>query len=412
MDSGSLQRQKLRIMKVTSGWLAVIALFISIQLHGQDITENKFGKGIVNVIAKDSSYSLKMGLRMQSLFTSDWGITELDGLGEGESAFLIRRARLKFQGYAYSSKLEYKFQLGLSNRDIAGGSEFTRDTPRLILDAVVMWNFHENFELWVGQTKLPGNREQLISSGSLETVDRSLVNSIFNLGREMGVQLHHQFSLGGDFLVKEAISVSQGEGRNVTSGNIGGYLYMGRIEFLPFGDFNAYSGADFDRETTPKLALGASYGYNNDAVQTNSNTGDYLVNDIGFYQTDISTFFLDAMFKYRGFSLMGEYGHRSAEDAFAKNSSGTLTGDVVSIGEGFNVQAGYLFPGDYQVVGRYTTIGFDDQITAVVEDQYTLALSKYIVGHKLKIQTDLSYTDLNLGLEDGLTYRLQLELQL
>ena len=27
------------------------------------------------------------------------------------------------------------------------------------------------------------------------------------------------------------------------------------------------------------------------------------------------------------------------------------------------------------------------------ENQYTLGLSKYIVGHKLKVQTDISYLD-------------------
>ncbi len=399
-------------MSIRTGWVTVITLILSIQIYGQEITGNKFGKGLINIEAQDSSYSMKMGLRMQSLFTSDWGITEEDGFGDAESAFLIRRARLKFDGYAYSPKLKYKVQLGLANRDMSGASEFTRNTPRFILDAVVMWNFYENFELWVGQTKLPGNREQLISSGSLETVDRSLVNSNFNLGREMGLQLHHETNLGGDFLLKEAVSISQGEGRNITSANLGGHLYMGRLEFLPFGDFDSYSGADLDREATPKLAVGVSYAYNNNAVQTESNTGDYMLTDTGFYQTDISTLFLDAMFKYQGFSLMGEYGHRSADDAFARNSDSSLTGDVVNIGDGFNLQAGYLFPNSIQLVGRYTTIDLDDSISQVIENQYTFAISKYIAKHKLKVQTDLSYTDMNLGLEDGLTYRLQLELQL
>ena len=40
------------------------------------------------------------------------------------SAF-IRRARLKFDGFALSPKLKYKLELGLSNRDIAGASIYT-----------------------------------------------------------------------------------------------------------------------------------------------------------------------------------------------------------------------------------------------------------------------------------------------
>ncbi|MFD2516739.1 porin [Salinimicrobium flavum] len=398
-------------MKFQKSIFAILLLLSSLSIKAQDVTESRFGKGLFNVIAKDSSYSANFTVRMQSLFTSDWGIPEAGDWEDAQSNLMIRRARLKLGGFAYSPKLKYKLQLGLANRDISGASPYTSNAPRYILDALVAWNFYENFELWVGQTKLPGNREQLISSGSLETVDRSLVNSYFNLGREMGVQLHHSTNLGGNFLLKEAVSVSQGEGRNITTGNLGGHQYMGRLELLPFGDFDAYSGADLDREETPKLAIGLSYEFNNDAVKTRSNAGSYMVNDEGFFETDITTFFLDAMFKYRGFSLMGEYADRRADDAFARNSDGSLTGDAVNIGKGYNLQAGYVFGKDWQVVGRYTNIDLDDQISEAIENQYTLALSKYIAKHKLKIQTDLSYTDLDLGLDDNLLYRLQLEIQ-
>ena len=41
---------------------------------------------------------------------------------------------------------------------------------------------------------------------------------------------------------------------------------------------------------------------------------------------------------------MGKYAHREAADPIAKNSDGTLTGDIVQIGDGINLQTGYLFP--------------------------------------------------------------------
>ena len=398
-------------MNIRSAFFVIACTLTINNLQSQDITENKFGKGLFNVVAEDSSYSAKFTVRMQSLFTSGWEVPVEREWGAAETNMLIRRARLKFEGFAYSAKLEYKFQLGLSNRDMSGYSPFTRNTPRFILDALVKWNFYDNLELWVGQTKLPGNREQLISSGSLETVDRSLVNSYFNLGRDMGVQLHHSFLLGEDFIIREAVSVAQGEGRNVTEGNLGGHQYTVRGEILPFGDFDDYSGADLDREETPKLALGVSYDYNNNAVRTESNSGDYLFTDYGLFETDIKTLFVDAMFKYEGFSLMGEYAQRSADEIFAINEDNSFTGGAVNVGEGFNFQAGYLFGNNIQMVGRYSRIDLDDCISQVIEDQYTLALSKYLVGHKLKIQTDLSYTDLNPLFDDSLLFRLQLEVQ-
>ena len=398
-------------MKFTRSLLPVFMLVTVFYAGAQDVSDNTFGKGLVNVVAEDSSYSMSFAARFQSLYTSQWGFPEYKEFGSGESNFLIRRARLKFGGFAYTPKLRYKIELGLSNRDLSGASEFTHGAPRMILDAVAKWNFYENFELWAGQTKLPGNRERLISSANMQTVDRSLVNSRYNVDRDMGVQLHHYFVIGDEFLVREAFALSQGEGRNVTTGNLGGHQLTARAEIFPFGDFAAYTGADLSREPRPKLAIGASYDHNMNAVRTRSNSGSYMITDTGFFETDISTFFLDAMFKYQGFSFMGEYANRTSEDAVARNSDGTLTGDVVNVGDGLNLQAGYVFKSNYEVVGRYTNISPDQEITGLgVENQYTLGLSKYIVGHKLKIQTDLSLNDFEDNRDNSLMYRLQFDI--
>jgi hypothetical protein len=132
-------------------------------------------------------------------------------------------------------------------------------------------------------------------------------------------------------------------------------------------------------------------------------------NDIGLFETTINTFFLDAMFKYNGFSLMGEYAYRNAANPIATNSDGTPTGDVVQVGDGLNVQTGFLFPNNWEVSGRFTNINLDENITgAGTENQYTLGLSKYIVGHKLKVQTDLSYLTVADNTNE-LMYRLQFE---
>ncbi|MEL0651557.1 porin [Algibacter sp. TI.3.09] len=376
--------------------------------QAQEIKTGKFGNGIFNVVGKDSSWTMKVGLRVQLLASSVWEDGE-----KNDANFLIRRSRLKFNGFAYSPKLKYKIELGLSNRDQSGASQFTGNAPRYILDAVLMWNFHENFELWVGQTKLPGNRERVISSANLGHVDRSLLNSRFNIDRDFGFQLRHHFNLNENFVVREIFSLAQGEGRNVTTGNLGGHQYTGRLELLPFGNFAGggdYKGADLKREITPKLALGVSYDYNNNAVKTRSNQGSYMEIDTGFFETNISTLFIDAFFKYRGFSFMAEYADRTADNPFATNSDGTLTGDIVQVGDALNLQTGYLLKSNWEVSGRYTNVTLDKNITNVnAENQYTLGLSKYIVGHKLKIQTDLSYLDV-ANENNKIMYRLQCDI--
>lgn len=377
--------------------LTCVSMFVLSYAHAQQTDAPKFGKGLFNLIGKDSTWSMKIGARMQFLTIAQWD-SNADGLSNPSSSFLVRRARLKFNGFAFSPKLKYKMELGLTNRDIGGASEFTNNAPRYILDAVLKWNFYENFELWMGQTKLPGNRERVVSSANLQMVDRSLLNKRFNIDRDMGIQLRHHFNISDKFIVREALSIAQGEGRNVTTGNLGGHQYTAHLEFLPFGNFKNkgdYKGSDLKRETSPKLAIATSYDFNNNAVKNRSNQGSYMKNDVGFYQTNISTFFVDAMFKYKGFSFMGEYAYRDAKDPIAKNSDGTATGDIVQVGSGLNLQTGYLFSKNWELSGRYTNINLDEIITGKgAEDQYTLGVSKYIAGHKLKVQTDVSYLDL------------------
>ena len=379
--------------------------------NAQESNAPKFGKGLFNLIGQDSTWTMKVGLRFQTLATSKWDVN--NGLSNPESSMLIRRSRLKFDGFAFSPKLKYKVELGLSNRDQSGASKYTSNAPRYILDAVLKWNFSGNFVLWFGQTKLPGNRERVISSANLQQVDRSLLNSRFTIDRDMGVQLRHHFNLTDTFLVKEIFSIAQGEGRNITTGNVGGHQYTTRVELFPFGDFKSkgdYKGSDLKFEPSPKLSLGVAYDFNNNASKTRSNQGSYMTNDTGFYSTNISTLFLDAMYKHQGFSLMAEYANRTADDAFAKNSDGSLTGDEVQVGNGLNIQTGYLVSKTVELSGRYTNISLDKEITGKgSENQYTLGLSKYIAGHSLKVQTDVSYTDIGFK-TNQLLYRVQVDI--
>jgi phosphate-selective porin OprO/OprP len=381
---------------------------LSFLVMAQETNAPKFGKGLFNLVGQDSTWTMKIGTRMQFL-----AITNLEDGSSPESNFLVRRARLKFDGYAFSPKLKYKMELGLSNRDISGASQFTSNAPRYILDAVIKYNFAPGFELWFGQTKLPGNIERVISSGNLQQVDRSLLNSRFNIDRDLGIQLRHKSKLSETFVMREIFSIAQGEGRNITSGNLGGHQFTGRLEFLPLGEFISkgdYSGSDLKREEKPKLMLAVTYDHNSNAVKNRSNQGSYMSNDVGYYETDIQTLFVDAMFKFKGFSLMAEYADRDADDPIAKNSDGTLTGDEVQVGNGLNIQAGYLMPSNWEVSGRYTNIELDKNITGKVpENQYTLGLSRFIVGHKLKIQTDLSLLQRD-GSNDSWMYRLQFDI--
>ena len=394
---------KLRILSLA------ITLFAITSVQSQEISDTSFGKGLINFVAKDSSFSVKFAPRFQVRSMSSW---DHDGSQyiSPEHNFIVRRSRLKFDGFAYSPKLKYKLELGLSNRDISGANEFNRNTPRYILDAVIMWEFSKNWELWAGQTKLPGNVERVVSSANLQLIDRSLLNSRFNIDRDLGIQIRHKSNLGGTFLMREKFAISQGEGRNVTEGNEGGLQYTARLEFLPFGAFKSkgdYSQSDLKREATSKLMVGFTYNFNENAVRERGFAGDYMIRtDETIFETNQTTIFVDAMYKNNGFSFMGEYARRTADTVIATEADGvTPTGDIVLTGNALNLQAGYLFKNNYEIAGRFTTLDYETITETLPSKQYTLGFNRFLVGHKLKVQSDLSYTTLD-GQKNNITFRL------
>ena len=382
--------------------ITLIVSLICLDNYAQEIAYESFGKGI-KVQAKDSSFYGKLGFRFQSLFSSSLNLEN----DVWDRSMMIRRSRLKAEGWALSPKFSYKVELALSNRDIKGGSktEFG-NTANIILDAVLKYHINSNWSLWFGQTKLPGNRERVFSSQKLQFVDRSLVNARFNLDRDVGVQLHHKGNIG-NLVVKEAFSLSLGNGRNVIINDENGYQYTGRIEFLPMGEFTGkgdYYGADLAREKTLKMAIGITADYNNNAFRSRGNLGSFLIDPVSEdYITDnLNTLFVDAIVKKNGFSSQAVYAIRKSPNSL---------GDF-GVGQGLNLQAGYVFTNKVEFAARYSNINAELISSLNDQSEYALGFSKYFSGHNLKCQADLSYHDLELTEDDFLRFRLQVEFAL
>lgn len=392
---------------------ATIALLLFAQMTIAQVEIGQFGKGI-KIHGKDSTYYLRFGFRFQNLFTNEW---DVDGgeLTNHDAHFLVRRARLKFDGFAYSPRLKYKFELGLTNRDIGGGGtlrEF-RNASNVVLDAFIEWNFYKNFTLRVGQSKLPGNRERVISSGNLQFVDRSRLNSLYNIDRDVGFHIKHHHNISKNFVVREVFAFSQGEGRNVTAGNFEGFNYSFRLEFLPFGTFASsgdYVGSAIKYESSPKLSVGLTYDINDNAVRERGQLGGFIKDESGnYFGKPLRVFFADFMYKHKGFSAMGEFAYKAADDdqPLVFDNNNNLIGTYFT-GTGLSLQAGYMLPSNWEISGRYTQISPDEEV-ANNETEYTFGLSKFIVEHKLKVQTDLSYRSVDSS-EDLLIYRLQMDI--
>ena len=87
----------------------------------------------------------------------------------------------------------------------------------------------------------------------------------------------------------------------------------------------------------------------------------------------------------------------------AENAIGTFY-----TGSGLALSAGYLLKSNWEIAGRYTIVNPDEDV-ANNESEYTLGLNRYIVGHKLKIQTDVTYRDVTDS-DDRFFWRVQMDL--
>ena len=344
---------------------------------------------------------LKFRFRMQNRFTYETEDTEK--LSPEIVDFTVRRMRLRFEGTVLDKRLLYRIQLSFTRGDM----DFDRTQyPNIMRDAVVGWKLSDVTTLWYGQTKLPGNRQRVISSGAQQFVDRSLLNATFNIDRDLGFQAHHRIGETAPVWIKGAIS--NGDGRATENKN-DGLAYTARAEWLPMGEFKDggdYFEGDLARETTPKVTIGAVYSVNKKTTRPGGQLGTQF--PAGTVR-DMETWFGDFLLKYRGFSWASEYAHRWSNDPIA----GAQT---IFKGKGFNTQMGYIFDNNIEPSVRYTKLRADDEIKAIESDreQYTLALSKYFKKHTVKVQSDISY-DQRLkrsvtSYDNSWTYRLQLEI--
>jgi len=269
----------------------------------------------------DSAYSINIRFRMQNRLLMNT-VSDED-INPSSYEFRVRRCRLSFTGHVYNPKWSYYLQLSFSRGDMdwsMNDASNYNTGPNVVRDAIVYYKPIKHLQIGVGQTKLPGNRQRVVSSGALQFYDRSPANSNFTLDRDAGVFLNYSFHLGKTFKTIIKAAATSGEGRNSNSSNYG-LAYSGRMEILPLGDFTDggdYFEGDVVREPKPKISLGGGFHLNDMAVRTQGQLGKDL-----YEPRSYETYFADFLFKFKGFALSSEYLRRNCDNPVTKNSAGS-----------------------------------------------------------------------------------------
>lgn len=333
---------------------------------------------------KDDQFLLNLRFRMQNRF--GFRTISESNLAPKEFEAKVRRLRLRLDGFVLSSKFQYYIQLSFSRDDQDLASRFIAQTIR---DAILYYTFNENFYMGFGQSKLPGNRQRVISSGNQQFIDRSIVNARFNIDRDFGFFAYYTLR-PGDMEVRLKSAITTGDGRNALAID-DGLAYTARMEWLPFGIFKNsgdFSEGDLEFEPAPKLSLAASWSFNHKATRTGGQIGSSIPES-----RDLYTFIADGIFKYQGFALSSEYLRRQCDNPTFLMSDGTPFNTYVPAGYGFNTQASYTLRDYSEFSMRMAYIRPDEQIATLEPDrnEYLIGYTKYFNGHRIKLQGNIGY---------------------
>lgn len=327
-----------------------------------------------------SYFALRFRVQQWAFFSSD---DDQDGIATSQMA--IRRARLRFESVMWDPRFKVNVQFSFSRGDM----DFENSgIPNILRDATVSWQATPNFSLMGGQTKLPGNRQRVISSGDQQFPDRSIVNGAFTIDRDMGVWATYTRGLQTRPVVLRA-AITSGEGRAVSTGNAG-LAYTGRVEMHPLGAFTG-GGDNFEgdlaREKSPRLALGVTYSHNEQGERAGGQLGRFL-----FAPRDMQVALADLLFKYNGFAFSTELARRQARDPITSDGVDTR---AILTGTGVTAQASYLFPSNVEIGVRASVVDPHRDVGSEFarQQQKSVVLSRYLHGHRVKLQGELIRDD-------------------
>ncbi|MGH2664306.1 porin [Flavobacterium sp.] len=364
-----------------------------------------YGKGL-GITSADSLFQLNIRFRIQNRIGYIQNEDE-DAAYDGQ----IRRLRLRFDGYVGNPKYLYVIQLSFAPGDVGEIQE--GENLNIIRDAAVFYRPNKHWNLVFGQTKIPGNRQRVNSSGALQLTDRSINNGKFNIDRDFGIQAYYLNEKHDAFSYNIKTAVTTGEGRNWTKSPDNGVAVTGKLELFPLGAFTK-DGANFEgdlaREKSPKLMLSGVYHQNNHARRTQGQLGDDL-----FEQRTMKSFLADAMLKYNGWAAMATYMKRDAKNPITVNPDDITESNYVYTGNGMDYQLSYIFPSMYEIIGRYSTQSANNNIKDLAPNtrEYTFGVTKYVWEHAFKVQTEFTYDKLsyfNGKTKDNWYVRFQIEI--
>ena len=344
----------------------------------------------IYVTPRASEFKLVLGGYLQmnledgdvSAFEGRFGQTAL------KDRFRLRRARINLTG-DFAENFDFKVEGEFENSD--GISSNRTDFSGT--DIFVNYHQFPEANVKVGQWKAPFGLEQLTPDPTLIIIERSLPTGAITPERQVGAQLWGKpfatiWPAQKDLLTYYA-GIFNGNGRNVTVNDNNNFMYVGRLELLP------WQGKLLGQNSS--LKLGADVLNSRDDKGTNiSQSLNLLVNSDGSLSPftlpgadERTAWSVDAWFNLGPFDLIGEY---LQEKVNGRTVNGVAPGFDNFTTNGFYVTgAYYLIPKKLQAAVRWEQLNpgqkGNDGIHSI-----TGGLNYYIHGDDLKLMANYIHT--------------------
>jgi phosphate-selective porin OprO/OprP len=340
----------------------------------------------VYVAPGGSEYKLTLGGYLQanfeagdvSAFEGRFGLTAL------QDRFRLRRARITLSG-DFAEQFDFTVQGDFEQSD---GLSSTTRTGFSGTDIFINWHGVPEANFKVGQWKAPFGLENLTSDASIYTIERSLPTGAIVPERQIGVMLWGKPLTNivpeQKDLVTYYAGVFNGNGRNFNTNDNNEFMYVGRLELLPF------KGELLGQEASLKIA--GDYYFSRDETGTNISPALNLrVGSDGSLSSYTLTspderhaYSFDAWLKVGPFDLIGEYFNENV------HPRGTTFSEFTA--SGYYVLGGYfLIPKKLQAIVKYESLD-PGQVANDGIHSITGGLNYYIHGDGIKVMANYVHT--------------------
>lgn len=346
----------------------------------------KYSKQGFQVRTLDNRFLLAIQNRIQIRYANpfDSDPRSLSDLRRNQNSFMIRRARTRLTGHAYWSWLKYAMQYDW------------RDP--ILRDINLSVEKFAAFKLWAGRGKVLYNDERLTSSGRQQFVNRSIINDIFTVDRQEGLQFSGHLFPGTWHDFNYSAGIFSGLGVGERQNDDAHLMYSGRLQWNVLGRSIAFSQSDVIRHLEPTLNVAVAGATNQSrctafatAAQSCASLPGFTAGEAGQYR--LNQLMEEVRFRWQGLSLNHELHWKQVIDTLKPQSDAARATDMV----GGLVQVGYfphgllpVIPPQLEVAGRYAWV--DPNLTSAHDTQQEISgvINYFLNGHENKLSLQLS----------------------